>query len=88
MIKDKTVRDRFCMLELDDSKKIEDFLISAEKKIKSLENTIIDAQNIRNKLDISKDFTYIEDLDRKINNLSIKKVFLNKEILQLREEKN
>lgn len=88
MIKDKNIRDRFCILELDDSKKIEEIIINAEKRIKSLENSIINAQDIRKSLDISKDFNYIEDLDKKINKLSIAKVILIKQIAQLKEEKN
>jgi len=88
MIKDKKIRDRFCVLELDDSKEIEDLIIKSENSLKSFENSLINAQNFRKQLDISKDFKQIEELDKKINNLSVSKTYISKKIQQLKEEKN
>jgi hypothetical protein len=88
MIKDKKIRDRFCVLELDDSKEIEDLIIKSENSLKSFENSLINAQNFRKQLDISKDFKQIEELDKKINNLSVAKTYISKKIQQLKEEKN
>lgn len=88
MIKDKKIRDRFSLLELDDSKKIEDLIIKAEDSLKSFENSLVNAKNFRKQLDISKDFEQIEELDKKISNLSVAKTCIIKKIQQLKEEKN
>jgi len=95
MIKDKNIRDRFAELGLDDSKKVKEYqdtldsftflLFKVEQKIKNIENSLNIARKCRSDLNIKIDFSLIEEIDKKINSLSIKKVVLEKKFKEIEE---
>ena len=95
MIKDKNIRDRFIALGIDSTQEIREYnaqlnnLGSLTKKIEfnliNINKSLDEAREYRRLLDIERDFTIIEELDKKINSLSIKKVILEKKIEKIKE---
>ena len=95
MIKDKSIRDRFCQLDLDDSIKEKEYkdkldnfnflLIKVRTTLRSIDNSLKEAREHRKQLNIYDGFSIIESLDKKINDLSNKKILLSKKVDEIEE---
>jgi hypothetical protein len=95
MIKDKSIRDRFCKLGLDDSLKEKEYneqldnlnllLIKIKLRLKSINDSLEEAREYRKELNVSNNFSIIESLDNRINKLSNKRILLLDKINEIEE---
>jgi len=94
MIKDESTRKRLAALGIDDyyelkecAKKLnnlEELLNKVQKRLSSIDISLEEARNLKKKISIADNLELVDNLDSKINDLSVKKISFEKKFQEIK----